>query len=80
MATTKEIQNKLIDKILTIRDTELLLALNHFISSNPNSKELEKLTSAQIEMLEMSKKDIESGDMITQEAMDKRNLKWLNEL
>ena len=80
MATTEKIQNELIDKILSIRDTELLLALDHFISSNPNSKELIKLTTVQIEMLEMSKKDIESGRMITQEAMDKRNLTWLNEL
>ena len=80
MATTDKIRNELIDKILSIKDTELLVALNHFISSNPNSKELVKLTAVQIEMLEMSKRDIESGHMITQEAMDKRNLTWLNEL
>ena len=34
----------------------------------------------QIEMLEMSKKDIEAGRLISQEAMDKRNMAWLNEM
>lgn len=80
MATTEKIRNELIDKILSIRDAELLLALDHFISSNPNSDELVKLTAAQIEILEMSKKDIKAGDLISQEAMDRRNLAWLNEL
>lgn len=29
-------------------------------------------------MLEMSEKDIKNGKLISQEAMDKRNLEWLN--
>lgn len=31
-------------------------------------------------MLEMSETDIENGRLISQEAMDKRNLEWLNGL
>ena len=31
-------------------------------------------------MLEMSEEDIKKGNVISQEAMDKRNLEWLNEL
>jgi len=29
-------------------------------------------------MLEMSEEDFKSGNLISQEAMDKRNLEWLN--
>ena len=29
-------------------------------------------------MLEMSEKDIKNGQLISQEAMDRRNLEWLN--
>lgn len=32
-----------------------------------------------IEMLEMSALDIQNGQLISQEAMDKGNLEWLNE-
>jgi hypothetical protein len=37
-----------------------------------------ELTAEQKEMLEMSDKDIESGRLISQEAMNKRNIEWLN--
>ena len=39
-----------------------------------------ELTQEQREILEMSNKDIDNGKLISQEAMDKRNLEWLNEL
>jgi hypothetical protein len=38
-----------------------------------------ELSSEQKEMLQMSEKDIENGRLISQEAMNKRNLEWLNE-
>jgi hypothetical protein len=31
-------------------------------------------------MLKMSEQDITQGKLISQEAMDKRNLEWLNEM
>ena len=37
-----------------------------------------ELTAEQKEMLEMSETDIQNGHLISQEAMDKRNLEWLN--
>jgi hypothetical protein len=36
------------------------------------------LTDEQKSMLEMSERDIKKGKLISQEAMDKRNLEWLN--
>ncbi|MGB7395317.1 MAG: hypothetical protein WA913_13065 [Pricia sp.] len=39
-----------------------------------------ELTAEQKEMLEMSEADIKNGRLIYQEAMDKRNMEWLNRL
>ncbi|MEZ4916235.1 MAG: hypothetical protein R2836_04545 [Chitinophagales bacterium] len=38
------------------------------------------LNDEQKTMLEMSEQDIKNGKLISQEAMDKRNLEWLNEM
>jgi hypothetical protein len=39
-----------------------------------------KLPKAQRRMLEMSEDDIKHGRTISQEAMDKKDLRWLDEL
>lgn len=80
MATVDKIRNELIDKILTIKNKDFLEALDNLISSSSTDSDMVELNSEQIEMLEMSEADIENGRVISQEAMDKRNLEWLNEL
>lgn len=45
---------------------------------NSLNNEIVELTSEQKKMLEMSEDDIKNGRLISQKAMDKRNLKWLN--
>jgi hypothetical protein len=49
---------------------------------NENFKvsDIVKLTNEQKEMLQMSEDDIDKGQLISQEQMNKRNLKWLNEM
>jgi len=49
------------------------------ILSTSESK-IVKLTNEQKIMLEMSEQDIKKRRLISQEAMDKRNMEWLNEL
>lgn len=78
MATIENIRNKLIDKRLSIKNKDFLIALDRLISSSFSESEIVKLTKEQRSMLEMSEKDIENGRLISQEAMDKRNLEWLN--
>lgn len=80
MDSVEKIQNELIDKILTIKNKAFLKALSNLISSTPEVERQIKLTEAQRELLEMSEKDIENGDLISQEAMDNRNLEWLKGL
>lgn len=80
MATIDNIRNGLIDKILSIKDKDFLEVLDKLISSNASESEIVELTTDQKIMLEMSEQDIKNGKLISQEAMDKRNLEWLNAL
>jgi len=78
MATVDNIRNGLIDKILSIKNREFLEALDKLISLSCSESDTIELTNEQKIMLEMSEQDIISGKLISQEAMDKRNLEWLN--
>lgn len=80
MATIDNIRNELIEKILTIKNKNVLQAIDKLITSNYPESDRITLSSEQQEMLEMSEEDIENGSLISQEAMDKRNLEWLNEM
>lgn len=79
MATVDKIRNGLIDKILSIKNKDFLEALDQLITSTASESEVVELTEEQKIMLQMSEQDIKEGKLISQEAMDKRNLEWLNE-
>ncbi|KAA3642501.1 MAG: hypothetical protein DWP98_14060 [Bacteroidetes bacterium] len=79
MATVDQIKNGLIDKILNIQNKEFLNALDKIISTSFSVNKTE-LSDSQKAMLEMSNDDIIHGRTISQEAMIKRNLEWLNGL
>ncbi|ADR22288.1 hypothetical protein MATR_00710 [Marivirga tractuosa] len=76
MATVEQIKSGLIDKIHSIKDREVLEALQNFI--NVKESEFEVLTDEQKAMLKMSDQDVKEGNLISQEEMMKRNLEWLN--
>lgn len=78
MLTVESVRNELIDKILSINNKDFLVALDRLISSTSSESELVELTNEQKLMLEMSEQDIKKGNVISQEAMNKRNLEWLN--
>ena len=78
MATVENLRNGLIDKILSIKNRDILEALDKLISVSSLESDIVVLTEEQKILLEMSEKDIEAGDLISQEAMDKRNLEWLD--
>jgi len=69
------IRSGLIDKILLINNEEILKALDSFITSNSESIEL---NNEQKTMLKMSDNDMKNGDLISQEAMNIRNLEWID--
>lgn len=78
MPTVDKIRTELIDKILSIKNKDFLEALAKLISSSKAESEIVELTDEQKTMLEMSEHDIKTGKLISQEAMNKRNLEWLN--
>lgn len=78
MATVDKIRNGLIDKILTIEDKAFLEILDKLVSSSALESSSLKLTKEQKLMLEMSVEDIKNGELICQDAMNKKNLEWLN--
>lgn len=80
MATVDKIRNGLIDKILAIKNKDFLEALDTLISSSESESKVIDLTDDQKQMLEMSEADIKNGKLISQDAMAKRNLEWLNAL
>jgi hypothetical protein len=78
MATVDKLRNDLIDKILTIRNKDILIALNKLVSSGSTDADIIELTDEQRELLQMSDDDIKNDRLISQEAMDKRNRQWLS--
>jgi len=78
MATVDKIRNELIDKILSIRNVDFLVALDKLISSSSSESEIVEVSEDQKKLLEMSEQDIKNGKLISQKAMDKRNLEWLD--
>ena len=78
MSTVDNIRNGLIDKILSIKDKDFLEALDKIITSTTSESDIVTLTNEQKTLLEMSEQDVKNGELISQEAMDKRNLEWLN--
>ncbi|MDP2187374.1 MAG: hypothetical protein Q8J69_01700 [Sphingobacteriaceae bacterium] len=77
MSTVNTLRSGLIEKILAIKDRELLLALDQLVSSSSPKPTGNNLSEEQLLMLEMSQQDIETGNLISQEAMIARNLEWL---
>lgn len=74
------IRNGLIDKTLSIKNRDFLEALDKLVSSSSSESEVIELSNEQKVMLEKSEQDIQNGKLISQEAMEKRNMEWLNEL
>lgn len=80
MATVDQIRNGLIEKISSIKNIEFLEALDIIITNSSPESGIVDLTDDQKELLEMSEEDMKSGNLISQDAMDKRNRKWLKEM
>jgi len=79
METIDILRNNIIDKLLTIDNTDYLSALYQLVNASKVSPDTVKLTDEQILMLQMSDLDIKKGNFISQEQLDKDDLKSLSE-
>ena len=79
METVDTLRNNLIDKLLTISNKEYLSALNQLVENSTLNNDVVNLTKEQILMLQLSDKDIKAGKLISQDELDKNDLRWLKE-
>lgn len=76
MNTISNIKTRLIDRILTTNNKNLLIAIENIFVSTQKEEEI-TLTSEQIEMLLMSEDDISKGDLFSESELEKYDRKWL---
>lgn len=76
MNTMQQTKNRLINRILATKNQDLLLAVDTILATAQPSETL-TLTSEQIEMLLMSELDIASGNLISEEELDKLDSQWM---
>ena len=77
MATVDNLRDSLINKILLIRDRELLSTLDKIASDSSKETKVD-LTNDQIEMIQMGLEEYKNGQFINQDKLFERELKWLN--
>jgi hypothetical protein len=73
------LRNNIIDKLLTISNKDYLAALYQLVEKSSVDNDIVKLSEEQILMLQLSEKDIEDGNLISQEELDKSDMLWLKE-
>ncbi|MGK7390152.1 MAG: hypothetical protein ACNS60_07365 [Candidatus Cyclobacteriaceae bacterium M2_1C_046] len=79
MASTREIRNRLIDRLMAISNSDYLEALEKMIDSSNIQENSIVLTEEQKIMLAMSDDDIETGRLIDQDLLNRQELEWLKE-
>ena len=77
MASTTEIRNRLIDRLMAINNSEYLTALEKIIESSNVQQSKVTLKEEQKIMLAMSDDDIKNGRVLDQESLNEEELKWL---
>ncbi|MCG3166987.1 MAG: hypothetical protein POELPBGB_02770 [Bacteroidia bacterium] len=80
MAAVDHLRNNIIDKLLTITNKDYLSALYKLVEKSSVDNDKVKLTKEQMKMLKLSDADIKNGRLLSQEEVDKSDLKWLKEL
>ncbi len=78
MASIDQIRNSLIDKLLSIKNKEFLIALDGIVSNSNTENDIIELTDEQKILLEMSDRDIENGRVISHEAIKRKSSEWLS--
>ena len=77
MTTLENIKSRLIDRILVTKNEKLLKAIDTIFSSTQDDEKL-TLNSHQIEMLMMSERDIEQGNLISESDLKEADSEWMN--
>ncbi len=74
------LRDNIIDKLMTISNADYLSALYQLMENSSKDRNIVELSEAQVQLLKLSESDIENGHLISQNDLDKMDLKWLKEL
>ena len=74
--STTEIKHRIIDKLLSIDNDKLLMALNAILENKPEN--IITLTKEQKKILTLSSNDILNGNMVSQKELNIKDKKWLD--
>tara|TARA_R110002096_G_scaffold92350_1_gene208773 strand:+ start:1268 stop:1501 length:234 start_codon:yes stop_codon:yes gene_type:complete len=77
MESLDNLKNRLIDRIMVSENEKLLEALEGILSSTETEERL-AINSYPIEMLLMSEKDIENGNLISEADLIKEDSEWMD--
>ncbi|MDP5232096.1 MAG: hypothetical protein NWQ38_17005 [Cellulophaga sp.] len=77
MKTLESLRNRLVDRIMVAKNEDLLAAIEAILNSAETDTELQ-LDSYQIEMLLLSEKDIENGNLISESELKKTDSEWMD--
>lgn len=76
MDQVDNLKNNLIDKILAIKNEDVLQALDHFLSSS-STGDLVSISAEQKQILKRSEQDISTSQFVSQDELDRQDLGWL---
>ena len=74
------LRSNIIDKLMTINNTDYLSALYQLVDKSSVDKDVVRLSEEQMLMLKLSDHDIKRGRLISQSQLDNDDLKWLKEM
>ncbi|MBP9933835.1 MAG: hypothetical protein KBF25_09070 [Chitinophagaceae bacterium] len=79
MTAVDTLRNQIIGKLLTISDKSYLSAINTIVKEQ-SVTDIVELSEEQKIMLQMSEDDMENGRIILESELNKKDLKWLQEM
>lgn len=71
------IKSKLISKILSTNNEKLLQAISTIFDATTFDEKIINVSKSQIEILKMAEKELEYGNLISQEELDKIDSEWM---
>lgn len=74
-----DLKFNLLDKLISIKDEQLLNEINELIGEVDLEQTIVKLSDAQKNMLVKSEEDIQNGNFISDEELNDEEEKWLKE-
>ena len=79
MASTEQIRNNLIDKLISIKNKDILSAVDRLLEVSVKEEDVYKVSEDQRKALQASEMDIANGRLISDEDLNSEEDEWLRE-